>query len=236
MIDPRQQEAIFFRFAGRQRARRVKALHITAAENLHADAQLQPGQVWLDAVFFGKHIDQLDHPIAVGAAGAGKQIGFGLAVDLQRRLQRRGHVGDDIGAGAGMALITDQPRTPHAAIGQIDRHRHKRHRMRGIGHIIIMRCLGRGRGQRQAETVIQIEVYRIAGRKAVVALPSIGADGIGEHRRRIMRRRAGFEMAVQKRLHHAGAKLQAGIANEFQHAQPGAIIVHARMPPRPDHQ
>ena len=69
---------------------RGEALAIAAAEDVHGDRQLVAAQLGLVGHLVGIDVDQLDHPVGVGAAGRGDQVGNGLAGDVHRRGQ---HVG-----------------------------------------------------------------------------------------------------------------------------------------------
>ena len=67
-----------------------EALAIAAAEDVLGDGQLVAAQLGLVGHLVGIDVDELDHPVGVGAAGGGDQVGDGLAADVHRR-------GEDVG-------------------------------------------------------------------------------------------------------------------------------------------
>ncbi len=76
-------------------------------------------------MLLGIDVDQLDDPVAVGAAGGGKQMRGDLSRDDDRFGERIGDVGAHVGTPVHEPLIFDQPRRPAAA---------ERDRPRAIGH------------------------------------------------------------------------------------------------------
>ena len=64
-------------------------MDIAAAVDFDADGQLHPGGLGFAAGLIGVNIDQLDHPIAVRAAGRGEQIDQRCASDMDRLVERR---------------------------------------------------------------------------------------------------------------------------------------------------
>nr|GEU28205.1 hypothetical protein [Tanacetum cinerariifolium] len=241
-----QREAVVFHRIGGDRRRRFQAVAIAAPEDVHRNAQLVAAHLGLRRHLVGVHVDQLDHPVGVGAGGGREQVHHGRAGDAQRRLQRSGHVGQHVGAVRVAALVAHQPWRPHTAVGHAHRARHERHRLGRIGHVFVVRATGRGvLGRVEAEAEAGLQIHRFQRRGATVgarqrplfqALPAVDARLIEQHRRRIGLRRAVLQVLVEERHHVVAPELERRIARELERAQVRAVVIDAAVAPRAHHQ
>ena len=233
MVHMRQAELVVQRLAGRQRRRGVEAMHIAAPVNLDADRQLHPRRLGPCRAFIGINVDQLDHPVAVGAAGGGKQVDQRLPGDMGGLGERFGNEADDIGSVSDEALVADQPGRPHLPVAHVHRARHEGHGVRRIGDIARGAGLG---GGCCAELAAGLQVHRRqrAGGPFGRCLPFVAPGRIGDGGGGFDCGGAVLEIAIEKGLHRAGAELQPGITFEVERAKAGAVIIDTAVPPRAD--
>ncbi len=123
---------------------------------------------------------------------------------------------------------------PLVRVSHVDRARKERHRLRGIGNIIITSARRR---LFEASSVVcrQIDRRRRAHRPARARLPLIDSRRIGVGDRRVRVGRA-FEIMVEEGLQLFRPPLKSGVAIEGQRSELVAVMVGARMPPWPDHK
>ena len=82
------------------------AAHGFAAHQLLIAAHVDPGGIRLGiGIIFGIDIDQLDHPVGIGAAGGDEEGGGERAGEGHVGIEHIGLVGEHVGAGGGEALI-----------------------------------------------------------------------------------------------------------------------------------
>jgi hypothetical protein len=216
-----------------------EVVDIASAEDVDADRQLVAGHARLRALrpllrnVVRIDVDDLDHPVAVGAAGRREQVHLGAAHDVHRRGQRRGGVADHVRAAVDEALVAYQPAVPLIAVRHVDRPRQERHRVRRVGHIFVVARSGRSVERRRVRDA-EVQRGRRAHRPARAALPPVHARRIGQRRRNVRVRRT-LQIMIKPRFQILRAPLQRGVAGERNVAELVAVMVGARMPPWPDH-
>src|SRR5437667_11093976 len=108
----RQGEAIEQRLVGRNGFGSFQALAITAAENIGGYHQLIAAHFLVPGDFIGINVNELDHPIRIGAASRGNEIRNRWAADLYWFGQNIGSEGEDVSAAGGLPLVVHQPLWP----------------------------------------------------------------------------------------------------------------------------
>ena len=242
-----QGEAVQQRFIGHDRLGGIEVLAISAAEDVGGDHQLVAAHGGLAGDFVGIDVNQLDDPIGVAAAGRGDEVGDGLAADLHGFGQHLRGEGHDVGAAGGFALVVDQPLGPRESVAVA-------HRLMGAGAIrdrlrrvgdVFLECSVAGFRGGEVELEAGVEVQRgqanlviagVAGGPGRQLTPGVGAGlegGDGGHVRL-----AGPVLQVlgQERPQDFAAKVERGVAAEFQGAQAAAVVDHLAVMPGADDQ
>ena len=161
MVHVRQCEPVALHLARRNGAGMDQTLAVTSAEDVHADGKLVAAQRRIRGHLLGVHVDELHDPVAVRAAGRGKQIDHWRAANVQRSRQHVGQVSQDVGAIGYRALIRHQPALPGGRVLKVYRPRDVRDGLRGIGHVLIERRGVPGRcAKSEAKTRLEIQVLR----------------------------------------------------------------------------
>ena len=178
----------------------------------------------------GIDVDQLDHPVGVGAAGGGDQVGDRLSADLHRRGQDVGDEGHDVRAAGRLALVVHQPLRPGEAAGRSpwaewgargrarawrDRRRtprtpHRRASARSKLSFRPAREIERRRSDRAAA--------RAAGGPGGQAPPRVRPGLERRDGRHVGLGRAVLQVLVQERAQDLPAEVERGVAVEFQSA------------------
>ncbi len=91
VVRRRQREAVDERLVGRERLGLLEALAVAAAEDVHRDRELVAAHLRLPGHLGRLDVDQLHHPVGVGAARGGDEVRDRLAADLDGRRQRVRH-------------------------------------------------------------------------------------------------------------------------------------------------
>jgi hypothetical protein len=240
VVDVRQDEAVALGLVRHGRPA-CRSLAVAAAEDVHRDRQLVAAHLRLGRDFVRIHVDQLDHPVAVGAAGRGEQVDHRLAGHLQRRRQRRAGVGQHVRCGRSSERwsVTSQGHTVPSlmrtgrgtngtGLAGSDTYSSKA-APAGAGFVERQRAAG-------GEARLQV---RAAGSQASGhwrAAPAVRAGLVDQHRRRVELRRAVLQVLVEEGQHDVAAELLGGVAGELQRAQRRTLVVHAAVAPRAHHQ
>ena len=167
----------------------LEALAEPDAVDLVGDHELVAGERFIR--LFGIDIDQLDDPVAVGAAGRGEELRDDRADDVEILRQGLGLVAEHVGAEVDEPLILDQPLGPLAIrIERRDRPGVVGHGLGRVGDVLIEARLvvagGRRCLERQSSSFVQEKpaARGPSGRPVVVRLPRVGpgpeADHLGE--------------------------------------------------------
>src|SRR5207249_6744269 len=92
--------------------RLLKAVAEAPAENLVGDGQLVSGHVGVGRVFFGVDVNELHHPVAVGAGGGSEEARDDVAYDRHVILKRVGLPSQHVGPQVNEALVPKKPSGP----------------------------------------------------------------------------------------------------------------------------
>src|SRR5438552_1327841 len=84
VVRRRQDELVAQRLVRRDRFRCFEAFSIPPAEDIHRDAELITSQLRLARDVVWIDVDQLDHPVGVGAARGGDEVHNRSSADAQR--------------------------------------------------------------------------------------------------------------------------------------------------------
>ena len=197
-----------------------------AAKDLVGDHQLVSAHRRLGRVILGIDVDELDHPVAVRAAGRGEQAGGDPPGDRDVLGERLRLPAQDVRPQVGEALIADEPRPPARAprvIGRLDRPRPVGHGPGRVGNVAVEGAgrLGRGRLEGQPPVLPEIQAAVLGefpGRPFVVNLPGVGpgleGDRLGDLPAALVLQKMGEERGLDPL-----PKILGGIGAELDRAR-----------------
>src|SRR5277367_2869112 len=239
-----QAEAIEQRLIGHDGFGMPEAGAVAAAENVERNGEFVATHDGLRGHSARVDVDELDDPIAVGAAGGGVEIHFRHAADANGCSKRFGFVGEYVLAAIYETLIVDEPAAPRVAIITYDRASFVWHGRGWIGNIFVeLSCCRCERSfKRQSAVRGEIQRARFIGaalctteRPGFEAVPMIFAGVVDEDRRRISFGSAVEQILIEEWKQNVAAELQRGVSIPEQRAERITVIVDLTMAPGTHH-
>jgi len=150
------------------------------------------------------HVDELDYPVGVGAAGGCNQIRDRLSTDVNRSGENIGREGDHVEPSRVLALVIDQPLDPgerRIVADWLRRPGAVRDRLGRVRDVLVIGRIGCGwRCEAQLETGPKVERFRCGCRRPCrEALPAVDAGFKGGDRGDREGRGVVLQVVVEKR-------------------------------------
>src|SRR5229473_313310 len=204
---------------------RLQALAVSATENVGRHHQLITPHRRLARHFVGIHVNHLDHPIGVGAAGRSDQIGDRLPTYFHWRAQYIRDESQDIRTAGRLTLVVHKPLRPRVTVSVADGLNGayaEGYGLSGVRDIFIERCIAR---LRRSEAQLQTggEIERGWPDRAAAGAAGGPRGKAPPHVRSGFKRSGGcdvgfgrtiFEVLIQKRPQDVLTEIKSGVAIE----------------------